>query len=268
MAGVRAEHRRPARRRLSARARPSSCATCSGAGRSPATTEEESFFVRCDDELNPPASQALGRLVAEIGVAPAGRWSTSIAAGHPGRRRQRHRSSEPPMAENAELLQTFRFAVHLDRGSDHGATGSDPRRRRLLRVHRAGAGGRRPGVPRGRPQRRRGPPGRPGQAGRRSCSSAACSSRRRPAAQPTPRCGTGSPAWSAACCRSRATTAWSRSWTRHGQRVVATLDLRPRAAVKVAGPALNAKTGEIAIEELHIVHEGLRLEEPAPGATT
>ncbi len=30
--------------------------------------------------------------------------------------------------------------------------------------------------------------------------------------------------------------------------------------VKVTGPALNAKTGEIAIEELHIAHEGLRLE--------
>ena len=29
---------------------------------------------------------------------------------------------------------------------------------------------------------------------------------------------------------------------------------------KVTGPSLNAKTGEIAIEELHIVHEGLRLE--------
>ena len=32
-------------------------------------TEETSFFVRCDDALNPPESQALGRLVAEIGVA-------------------------------------------------------------------------------------------------------------------------------------------------------------------------------------------------------
>jgi phage tail-like protein len=30
---------------------------------------------------------------------------------------------------------------------------------------------------------------------------------------------------------------------------------------KVTGPALNAKTGEIAIEELHIHHEGLRLED-------
>jgi phage tail-like protein len=32
---------------------------------------------------------------------------------------------------------------------------------------------------------------------------------------------------------------------------------------KVTGPALNAKTGEIAVEELHIVHEGLRLESPS-----
>jgi phage tail-like protein len=29
--------------------------------------------------------------------------------------------------------------------------------------------------------------------------------------------------------------------------------------MKVRGPELNAKTGEIAIEELHIAHEGLRL---------
>lgn len=29
---------------------------------------------------------------------------------------------------------------------------------------------------------------------------------------------------------------------------------------KIRGPELNAKTGEIAIEELHIAHEGLRLE--------
>jgi phage tail-like protein len=29
--------------------------------------------------------------------------------------------------------------------------------------------------------------------------------------------------------------------------------------LKVSGPTLNAKTGEIAIEELHIAHEGLRL---------
>jgi hypothetical protein len=34
-------------------------------------TEAESFFVRCDASVNPPELQALGRLVAEIGVAPA-----------------------------------------------------------------------------------------------------------------------------------------------------------------------------------------------------
>ena len=35
--------------------------------------------------------------------------------------------------------------------------------------------------------------------------------------------------------------------------------------LKVTGPTLNAKTGEIAIEELHIVHEGLRLAKPGQG---
>ena len=34
-------------------------------------TEAQSFFVRCDDELNTPQSQALGRLIAEVGVAPS-----------------------------------------------------------------------------------------------------------------------------------------------------------------------------------------------------
>ncbi|HYN56457.1 MAG TPA: phage tail sheath C-terminal domain-containing protein [Motilibacterales bacterium] len=34
-------------------------------------TEQTSFFVRCDDVLNPPQSQAQGRLITEIGVAPS-----------------------------------------------------------------------------------------------------------------------------------------------------------------------------------------------------
>ncbi|MGW4686222.1 hypothetical protein ACWEPM_15160 [Streptomyces sp. NPDC004244] len=34
-------------------------------------SEDTSFFVRCDEHLNPTWSQGLGRLVAEIGVAPA-----------------------------------------------------------------------------------------------------------------------------------------------------------------------------------------------------
>jgi hypothetical protein len=35
------------------------------------STEAASYFVRCDDTLNTPQTQALGRLVAEVGVAPA-----------------------------------------------------------------------------------------------------------------------------------------------------------------------------------------------------
>jgi hypothetical protein len=33
-------------------------------------TEREAFFVRCDDELNPPATMDAGRLLALVGVAP------------------------------------------------------------------------------------------------------------------------------------------------------------------------------------------------------
>ena len=45
-----------------------------------------------------------------------------------------------------------------------------------------------------------------------------------------------------------------------GSRVVARWIFDRGLPIKVAGPTLNAKTGEIAIEELHIAHEGLRLE--------
>lgn len=41
------------------------------AGALAGSTEAESFFVQCDDQLNPPESQALGRLIALVGVAPA-----------------------------------------------------------------------------------------------------------------------------------------------------------------------------------------------------
>ncbi|RME96936.1 MAG: phage tail sheath family protein [Chloroflexi bacterium] len=34
------------------------------------STPEEAFYVKCDDELNPPESRDLGRLVVEIGLAP------------------------------------------------------------------------------------------------------------------------------------------------------------------------------------------------------
>ncbi len=45
-----------------------------------------------------------------------------------------------------------------------------------------------------------------------------------------------------------------------GERAVATWTFDRGLPARVRGPELNAKTGEIAIEELHIAHEGLRLE--------
>jgi len=44
------------------------------------------------------------------------------------------------------------------------------------------------------------------------------------------------------------------------RRVVARWSFYRGLPLKVTGPVLNAKTGEIAIEELQIAHEGLRLE--------
>lgn len=41
------------------------------AGALAGNTEADSFFVQCDDQLNPPESQALGQLIAEVGIAPA-----------------------------------------------------------------------------------------------------------------------------------------------------------------------------------------------------
>jgi len=44
------------------------------------------------------------------------------------------------------------------------------------------------------------------------------------------------------------------------ENVVATWGFIRGLPTKIRGPELNGKTGEIAIEELHIAHEGLRLE--------
>jgi phage tail-like protein len=44
------------------------------------------------------------------------------------------------------------------------------------------------------------------------------------------------------------------------ERIVAKWTFDRGLPAKVTGPQLNAKTGEIVIEELHIAHEGLRLE--------
>ncbi len=45
-----------------------------------------------------------------------------------------------------------------------------------------------------------------------------------------------------------------------GARVVARWTFTRGLPLKLTGPSLNARTGEIAVEELHIAHEGLRLE--------
>lgn len=45
-------------------------------------------------------------------------------------------------------------------------------------------------------------------------------------------------------------------------RVLATWSFVRGLPAKITGPQLNAKTGDIAIEELHIAHEGLQLEAP------
>jgi phage tail-like protein len=44
-----------------------------------------------------------------------------------------------------------------------------------------------------------------------------------------------------------------------GEKVAATWVFDRGLPLKIRGPELNAKTGEVAIEELHIAHEGLRL---------
>jgi phage tail-like protein len=44
-----------------------------------------------------------------------------------------------------------------------------------------------------------------------------------------------------------------------GEKVAATWVFERGLPARIKGPDLNAKTGEVAIEELHIAHEGLRL---------
>jgi len=44
-----------------------------------------------------------------------------------------------------------------------------------------------------------------------------------------------------------------------GRDVVATWVFERGLPVKIVGPQLNAKSGDVAIEEIHIAHEGLRL---------
>ena len=113
-------------------------------------------------------------------------------------------------------------------------------------------------VPGGRPQRRGRPPGRAGEATSRSCSSAACCSRDGGAVD---RDAVGlAPGRRRRRAAGRALRRHRRgAWTpaSGGRRA---LDVRPRPAGEGRrARSSTRKTGEIAIEELHIAHEGLRL---------
>ena len=46
-----------------------------------------------------------------------------------------------------------------------------------------------------------------------------------------------------------------------GGRVLATWSFVRALPAKITGPQLNAMTGDIALEELHLAHEGLKLED-------
>ena len=196
------------------------------------------------------------------------------------------------MAEHVELLQTFRFAVHLTR-SDQGATGSTLGTGGFSEcsgldleadVKEYLEGGRNDGVVR--------------RVGRAKLSPIVLKRgmfRPLPAGEaPDPALGqpdaaaNGGPTGPAGGAQDQADTAlWD--WITGvvsgvlpipryngevqlqdpaGQRVLATWVFERGLPSKVTGPTLNAKTGEIAMEELHVVHEGLRLKAPAPGATS
>jgi len=194
------------------------------------------------------------------------------------------------VTEHVELLQTFRFAVHLTR-SDQGATGSTLGTGGFSEcsgldleadVKEYLEGGRNDGVVRRVGRAKLSPivlkrgMFRPLPAGEA------------PAPEPGADTAGGGPAGPAGGTSEQGDTAlWD--WITAvvsgtlpipryngevqlqdpgGQRVLATWIFERGLPSKVTGPTLNARTGEIAMEELHIVHEGLRLKPAGPGAAT
>ena len=256
------------------------------------------FFVRCDDALNPTWSQGLGRLVAEIGVAQRD-TRVHRAADLPGhRRRSRGRGlsrdrSHPdlPVPDPADpqrpgaTLHTHRSSLLRDRptnlptaqppggrqaprvaGASNPSQGSvRPAGQRRLQVQWARPGGGAARPHRGGPQRRADPAGGPGQAGAGGAQARHVPQLRGLAHRSARKVHVDLWAWLQGMPRGRraapATTAPSRS--RHPATLRAgssrPLDLRARAALQGDRAWLSAKTGEIALEELPIHHEGLRL---------
>jgi hypothetical protein len=191
------------------------------------------------------------------------------------------------MAENVELLQTFRFLVHLTR-SDQAAQGSTLGDGAFSEcsglsleadVKEYLEGGRNDGVVRRVGRVKLAPivlkRGMFRQLPAQSAPGAAAA----PAARPT---GTGAAPTAGSSAADKAdTTLWD--WLTgmvsgaqpipryngqiqlqdpSGKRVLATWTFERGLPQKVTGPTLNAKTGEIAVEEIQIVHEGLRLGGP------
>jgi hypothetical protein len=197
------------------------------------------------------------------------------------------------VAENVELLQTFRFAVHLTR-SDQGATGSTLGTGAFSEcsgldleadVKEYLEGGRNDGVVRRVGRAKLSPivlkrgMFRPLPAGEAPAPDPATG------AGPVPAGGPTGPAGAAPDHADTALWDWITGVVAGvlpipryngevqlqdpaGKRVLATWLFDRGLPSKVTGPTLNAKTGEIAMEELHIVHEGLRLRTPAKGAAS
>jgi hypothetical protein len=199
------------------------------------------------------------------------------------------------VTEHVELLQTFRFAVHLTR-SDQGATGSTLGTGGFSEcsgldleadVKEYLEGGRNDGVVRRVGRAKLSPivlkrgMFRPLPAGENPAPDPAAAPQ--PAAAPE-----GGPSGPAGGAPDQGDTAlWD--WITGvvsgvlpvpryngevqlqdpgGKRVLATWIFERGLPSKVTGPTLNARTGEIAMEELHIVHEGLRLKTATQGAAT
>lgn len=179
------------------------------------------------------------------------------------------------MAENVELLQTFRFAVNLTR-SDQGANGATLGDGAFSEcsgltleadVKEYLEGGNNDGVvrrvgrvklvpivlKRGMFRQLADPPGTPQTPGRS-------------ASKPSDRADTALWDWLTGMV-----TGVLPIPRYNGQiqlkdpsftRVLATWSFERGLPQKVTGPTLNAKSGEIAVEELQIVHEGLRMDGP------
>ena len=82
------------------------------AGAFAGATEEEAFFVRCDEALNPRAAVDAGQLVAEIGVAPAEPLEFIVVRLAAGRRRH---ADAGGLSRWPTTAAAFRFQVACSR---------------------------------------------------------------------------------------------------------------------------------------------------------